>query len=94
MRLLDVQYWVGKSKENTLIVPIEMDNKGILVGLKASKLNDNDIKRMRNKIEELANMSPKDMMNWLDKNVPSFRNALVTLKKGRYKIQKEYVVNG
>ncbi len=94
MRLLSVQYWVGKSKDSALIVPIEVGNNGSLVGLKSSKLNDNDIKRIRNKISELGSMSPKEMTNWLDKNVPSYRSALVTLKKGRYEIQKEYTIDG
>jgi len=94
MRLLDVQYWAGKSKDNALIVPIEIGKNGSLVGLKSSKLNDNDIKRIKNKIGDLKDMSSKEMTNWLDKNVPSYRSALVTLKKGRYEIQKEYTING
>ena len=92
MRLVNVQYWSGKSKKESLILLIEVDKHGQLVGLKSDKMGNTDIQAVLAQLAKLNKMDIEKMKAYLNQIVPSYSSALTTLKKGRYEIIGEHTL--
>lgn len=92
MRLVNVQYWSGKSKKESLILLIEIDEHGQLVGLRSDKMGNTDIQTVLARLAKLNKMDADKVKGYLDQIVPSYNSALTTLKKGRYEIIQEHTL--
>ena len=92
MRLVNVQYWSGKSKKESLILLIEIDEHGQLVGLRSDKMGNTDIQTVLARLAKLNKMDADKVKGYLDQIVPSYSSALTTLKKGRYEIIQEHTL--
>jgi len=92
MRLVNVQYWAGKNKKSVLLLLLEIDASGQLIGLKSKKLSATDINKIARESAALMAMGREDMQKYLEQTIPSYRSALTTMKKGRYQIIEEFEI--
>ena len=92
MRLVNVQYWSGKKQTVTLILLIEIDDHGQLVGLRSDKMSGTDIKAVMDRLTKLSTMGSDKLKKYLSQIVPSYSSALTTMKKGRYKVIMEHAL--
>ena len=90
MRLMAINYYAGKVIKSTLILPIEIDKMGNLVGLRSDKLGNMDVKRVKDSLKDLSEMSVDERKEMLKFMLPSYNSALVEIKNGRYKIIEEF----
>jgi lipoate-protein ligase A len=92
MRLLNINYWAGKKQEPTLILLINIDDHGQLIGLRSDKLKDSDIKKIRDNIAKLNAMDPDELEEWLKTALSSFSAAVVRMKDKRYSVMEEHAI--
>jgi hypothetical protein len=89
---VNVQYLAGKNKKEVLLVLLEIDASGALIGLKSNKLSNTDIKKISKESPTLMAMDVEGVKKYLEQIVPSYRSALTTLRKGRWQIIQEFEI--
>jgi hypothetical protein len=94
MRLLSINYWAGKDKKNALVLSVGQDKLGNLLCLKSEKVTGADITKIRDNLEKLNRMETGELASWLNAALNSYKNAFVTMRKGRYEIVSEYPIDG
>jgi hypothetical protein len=94
MRLLNINYWAGKRKNEILVLLIKIDESGQLIGLRSDKMGASDISKIRKNSDTLDVLGSDDLEEWLRSNISTFSSALTKMKRGRYEIIGEYAVSG
>lgn len=92
MRLVSINYWAGKGKREVLILLIGVDERGQLIGLRSDKLSNADVKKLKDKMDKLDGMEPDEIKEYLAQLLPSYKKALVEMKKGRYEVMMEHKI--
>lgn len=94
MRLMNINYWAGKTKKDAVVMPIGHDLAGNMICLKSDKVTLGDIAKIRSNLKKLEKMHMDELKNWLSTNLASFKSALTTMKKGRFEVVSEMPING
>lgn len=92
LQLMHIKYWSGKQNKSVLILALDIDQRGKLVGLKSNKLHNSDINKILNHKDKLSMMKPSEIKNWLMDNIANYKPSLCELKAGRYKIIESYSI--